>query len=335
MAVTQLNDLKTQALRQLGYLDKQLNVNECLFWKTFSNKTEYDDLKKAWLAAIGFNKQTLVDSYYAYLRSQGYMGSIPDMEWKSLIAGTLYFSPLTLFSAGEQGAWYDPSDLSTLFQDSAGTTPVTAVGQPVGKMNDKSGRGNHAIQATSASRPILQQDGSGRYYLACDGIDDGLASVSAIDFTTTDKSTISIGLRKLSDAARASILELGNGVNNSFRVEAPTSAAPNYNFASAGSTSSSITATTFTAPITNIVTGIGSVSTDTAIIRINGVQLGSSITDQGTGNYRNDTLFLFRRGGSSLPFNGNFYGAVIRGAASSASQISQLEAYMNAKTGAF
>ena len=43
-----------------------------------------------------------------------------------------------LFAAGEQGVWYDPADFSTLFQDSAGTTPVTAVGQPVGLVLDKS-----------------------------------------------------------------------------------------------------------------------------------------------------------------------------------------------------
>src|SRR5574343_719838 len=43
-----------------------------------------------------------------------------------------------LFAAGEQGAWYDPSDFSTMFQDSAGTTPVTAVEHPVGKILDKS-----------------------------------------------------------------------------------------------------------------------------------------------------------------------------------------------------
>ena len=48
------------------------------------------------------------------------------------------FSPSELFAAGEQGAWYDPSDYSTLFQDSAGTTPVTAVEQSVGLMLDKS-----------------------------------------------------------------------------------------------------------------------------------------------------------------------------------------------------
>jgi len=43
-----------------------------------------------------------------------------------------------LFSSGEEGAWYDPSDLTTLYQDAAGTTPVTGTGQPVGLMLDKS-----------------------------------------------------------------------------------------------------------------------------------------------------------------------------------------------------
>lgn len=44
----------------------------------------------------------------------------------------------SLFAAGEQGVWYDPSDMSTMFQDAAGTTPVTAMEQPVGLILDKS-----------------------------------------------------------------------------------------------------------------------------------------------------------------------------------------------------
>lgn len=53
-------------------------------------------------------------------------------------SGAAVWSPLTLFAASEVGVWYDPSDFSTMFQDSAGTTPVTAVGQPVGLILDKS-----------------------------------------------------------------------------------------------------------------------------------------------------------------------------------------------------
>lgn len=43
-----------------------------------------------------------------------------------------------LFTPATPGVWYDPSALSTLFQDAAGVTPVTGVEQPVGLMLDKS-----------------------------------------------------------------------------------------------------------------------------------------------------------------------------------------------------
>ena len=48
------------------------------------------------------------------------------------------WNPRALFANGEQGVIYDPNDLTTLYQDYAGTTPVTAAGQPVGLMLDKS-----------------------------------------------------------------------------------------------------------------------------------------------------------------------------------------------------
>lgn len=52
--------------------------------------------------------------------------------------GALAGQIMALFAAGEEGAWYDPADMGSLYQDSAGTTPVTALGQPVGLMLDKS-----------------------------------------------------------------------------------------------------------------------------------------------------------------------------------------------------
>ena len=42
-----------------------------------------------------------------------------------------------MFGRGEKGLWYDPSDLPTMFQDSAGTT-AAAIEQPVGLLLDKS-----------------------------------------------------------------------------------------------------------------------------------------------------------------------------------------------------
>ena len=83
------------------------------------------------------------------------------------------FSPLDLFKDGKQGVWYNPSDKTTLFQDVAGTVPVTKDGDPVALMRDKSGNGNHATQTVSAERPVYKTDGE-MHWLQFDGVDDSL-----------------------------------------------------------------------------------------------------------------------------------------------------------------
>lgn len=99
---------------------------------------------------------------------------------------------LSLFHNGEQGAWYDPSDLTTLFQDAAGNTPVTADGDPVGLMLDKSGNGNHASQSVAARRPIYRTDGS-LHWLEADGVDDYLVHTAAL----TEASTVMAACERL------------------------------------------------------------------------------------------------------------------------------------------
>ena len=73
-----------------------------------------------------------------------------------------------LFGPSDEGAWYDPSDLTTLYQDAAGTTPVTGTGQPVGLMLDKSKGGLSATELVDAFTL-----GTGWTYaggvLSCDG----------------------------------------------------------------------------------------------------------------------------------------------------------------------
>lgn len=48
------------------------------------------------------------------------------------------FSPNDLFATGGDGAWFDPSDLSTLFQLSTTTQAITSVGQSIAFALDKS-----------------------------------------------------------------------------------------------------------------------------------------------------------------------------------------------------
>ena len=66
------------------------------------------------------------------------------------------FTPTSLFAGGQEGLLLEAFDIDTLFQVSDGTTAVTVATDPIGYVGDKSGRGNHATQATDAARPTYQ-----------------------------------------------------------------------------------------------------------------------------------------------------------------------------------
>lgn len=259
--------------------------------------------------------------------AQGSFGS----TWSDIL-NNLLSSPLLLFQAGEQGAWYDPYDMTTLFQDSAGTIPVTASGQVVGRILDKSGRGNHATQPLAASKPIFRDVG-GLRYLEFDGADDFI-SVAGIDFTATDAITIWCGARKQSDAAIGTIFELSADINLNngvFALLAPRNVAADIAFRTKGTLIQDATGTPFASPISFVAAGEGDISSDRCILRINGAQVASSVGDQGAGNYGNYPLYIGRRGGVSLPFNGNVHGMVLRGSATA--DLAAVERLMVFRTG--
>lgn len=224
----------------------------------------------------------------------------------------------SVFANNEQGFFYDPNDLSTMFQDAAGTVPVTGAGQPVGLILDKSGRNNHASQTTSASRPILRQNATtGAYYLEFDGSDDFLRTAN-IDFTATDKISLFTGVRKLSDAAAGILVELSNNSNlaeGSFYFVAGkdlnligyTTLGRGTLGWSEGRVASSIT---YPAPDTAVLSVKHDISGSLSSIRRNGVVGIDGTEDKGTGNFGNYPLYIGRRAGTSLPFNGHLYGLI-------------------------
>lgn len=117
-------------------------------------------------------------------------------EYVSFYSTPPAFNPASLFAAGEQGTWYDPSDLTTLFRDAAGTIPVTLspMEQTVSLMRDKSGRNNHASQVTGAKRPKL----SARVNLliSTDTLDTQSATTQATSYTLafTGTGTVTLGV---------------------------------------------------------------------------------------------------------------------------------------------
>ena len=268
---------------------------------------------------------------------QGVLALLQNGSVEELLPILAPFSPASLFANGAQGVWYDPSDLSTLYQDAAGTTPVTGVEQPVGRMLDKSGRGNHATQATTTSRPTLQQDTSGKYYLSFDGVDDYL-STGSIDFTGTDKMTVLAGVRKFNPLGKFSnLVRLGTSTQstNGFYIAAP-SGIGQYTFMSSGSAQAFAFSenTQYSAPNTAIVSAVSDIAAPSILLRINGgKEVLSNNNSQGSGKYSNNPIYIGNAGANT--FNGQLYGLVIRGALSDANQIANAERFMNSKTGAY
>lgn len=80
------------------------------------------------------------------------------------------FTPASLFTAGVDGVWSSRIALADLWQDSARTTPVTAVGQAVGSWRVNTALGGSTYMTNAGvDRPILRQDGNGVFYLETTG----------------------------------------------------------------------------------------------------------------------------------------------------------------------
>lgn len=175
----------------------------------------------------------------------------------------------------------------------------------------------------------------GKLALVFDGVDDFLVT-NSINFTSTDKMTVFAGVRKLSDIGNGTIAELSAAAdsnNGSFFIRAPAGGVSNYQWISRGTSTAAATLTGYVAPITNVLTLIGNISGDLSTIRVDGVRQGQSTSDQGTGNYGNYPIYIGRRGGTSLPFDGQIYSLIVRGAQTSDTQIAQTERWVAGKTG--
>lgn len=255
-----------------------------------------------------------------------------------LTSGAGRFSPLSLFAGGQVGAWYDPSDLATMWQDSAKTTPAV-VDSPVGALDDKSGNGNHLTQVTAAARPVLRQSGS-LYYLDFDGVDDCLNGGDVLD----------LGTRSMWAALSAAIDTTADmGI---FTKTLTGSLAGRYGMTrSTGALGGFYDPSGVTAPSAAVVDSslaarvISQKIDRTAgaqVLRINGAAVGSGGTftpDTGTAQ---NTTNVFRLGAYSNAagtspsafFDGKIYGLVLKLAATLLdAEIAQSERYMAGKAG--
>jgi hypothetical protein len=169
-------------------------------------------------------------------------------------------------------------------------------------------------------------------------VDDSLAT-AAIDFSATDKISVFAGVRKLSDAARASIFTHNGTGLNSFGAEAPNAASANnmllYALGASGRNPGNVTG--LASPITYTFVAICDIAnTGTATYYLNGVK-GADVSGVlvGDAKFANAVLHIGRRNGADLPFNGHIYSMIVRGVSSTAQEITDAESYVNGKTGAY
>lgn len=223
--------------------------------------------------------------------------------------GVAAFTPLSLSPT----AWYDPSDITTLFQDSAGTTPVAASGDPVGKMLDKSGNGNHVIQATAAARPIYTVAGALKYLLM-DGVDDVLANAAGVLATQPNALWLGIGPVVLGGNIYDGIAGR-QALFNSLQFYA-VGATPTLGF-------------TLSAGVDAVV-GVN-VNGAASFARKDGVNDAVMVSNPGASGLTGLNLGCFTPGTSHS--NAKYYGFIVVNRALSAGEMASLDTYMGAKQG--
>jgi hypothetical protein len=172
-------------------------------------------------------------------------------------------------------------------------------------------------------------------YLFFDGVNDSMATPTITP--GVDKAQVFAGVRNLQTLAVGAIVEhsASTATNNGAFILAAREGVSNYFFGPKGTVGAEVRSpASYPAPITNTLTGLGDISGDSATLRVNGTQVATSTTDQGTGNFLAYPLYLGARAGTSLFFSGHLYSLIARfGANLAAGQISSTETWVAGKTG--
>ena len=197
--------------------------------------------------------------------------------------------------------------------------------------------GSHATQTAPALRPLFRQTAEGLCYLETPAGSGAFLQTSAIDLTMTNQISLFVGIRKLTDTATAVAVESSTNSGTTagaFALFAPNGTTPGFRFRARGTTSVDVDSLSiYPAPTTQVVTCLADISSATRI-RVSGQEVVNS-AGAGSGNFGNHPIYIGRRAGTSSSFAGQYFGMILRGAATDAALITQTESWVNAKTGAY
>jgi hypothetical protein len=226
------------------------------------------------------------------------------------LGGVAVFNPLSV----SPDAWYDPSDLTTLFQNSNGTTAVAADGDPVGYMADKSGNGKHLVQAVAGSRPLYKTSG-GLSWLLFDGTNDFISGALILaqpyDRLTAMRVDTFVDNRYLLD-----------GESDQAVLRQRTTTPDLSQYAGAVGASNSAMSLAAAHVVTEHFEGASS------ILKIDSTSVATSV---GTTNATAFTIGASPSGGNPTPMR--FYGGFLKAGTLSAGNLASLQAYLRTKAG--
>jgi hypothetical protein len=173
-------------------------------------------------------------------------------------------------------------------------------------------------------------------YLDFDGSNDQLIT-NNINFSSVSATTLTVhtGVLKPTNPTSAVLVELSPNYETSSGSFAILS---NYTSSTMGVASKGTSLSLIQYPIASAVSSYvfttqSTISTDTNILRINGTQVSSSTTDQGTGFFGNHPLYIGARSGPTLPFAGRLYNLIIRTTSNTTLQTTLTERFVGNRTG--
>ena len=197
-----------------------------------------------------------------------------------------------------------------------------------------------AYQRVVSEYDVTEAGVDSLWYLDFDGVDDGMATAS-IDFTSTDKMSVFAGVEKDSESQVGFILETSN--NFSFNTGSlymavnSSSGTVDYEVTSRGTATAvpALLATSDDAqPALAVISATHDISGDSSVLRVNGAQVDEAMADQGAGNFGDYPLNIgARNNAASVFFDGRIYGLIVRGATSTAQEISDTETFLAARSG--
>jgi len=242
--------------------------------------------------------------------------------------------PLSLGPA----VWYDPYDLSTVFQDHTATIPVTTDGESIGCVLDKSGNGRHWTQSSSSLKPKWRTAG-GVCWIELDGVDDLLGTTASL--TLVPPLTIYGAVRRgaLVSTGSLYVLTVDQSLTNYFGV----GTRPDNSLARAAARGASATpslvpvavasgvAGTFAADTPVVLSAV--LTTATVNVVVNGVQVGTLASGWGANVGGASAFRSSGQASGAVPFAVRYYGVALFTRELSAGEASQLTTWLGAKAG--